>query len=90
MEMETERIFIVEYDLQGITPYQRVKFHRQLEKVLKIHNQEGHRSTQSVFVTESESLAWEIHDLAHKFGEAYIYQGRRLNGVHDIPLSKEE
>jgi hypothetical protein len=72
--------YIIDWDLPKNKPSARVQFHRELKRLYKKYNLEETRSTQSVLKTSNEALAWEVHELAKKYGHSNIYQATALNG----------
>lgn len=78
----TEQVWIVDYDVPVEPTSQRMKFYRGLWRILASHGIEtGERSTQSVWISGSEGLATEIHDLASKYGTSNLYAATKVAEV---------
>lgn len=63
------QFWVVDYDIPIDPHAKRRAFYRPLHRVLASHDIEADRSTQSVWIIDSENIAKEIHDLGAQRGE---------------------
>jgi hypothetical protein len=73
-----ETYCICDYDIPAEPKAQRMRFYRGLWRILESHGiPTGERSTQSVWISGSQTVASEIHDLASRYGTSNLYEAKR-------------
>jgi hypothetical protein len=70
--------WIVDYDIPLKPHAKRRAFYRALHKILRAHDIVADRSTQSVWITDSEEIAKEIQALASGYGKSHLYSAARV------------
>jgi stress-induced morphogen len=71
--------WVVDYDIPVENLARRRAFYRALHKLLSSHGIKGRRSTQSVWIVDSQEIATEIHALAVSYGKSHLYSATRLD-----------
>jgi hypothetical protein len=71
--------WVVDYDIPVENMARRRAFYRALHKVLAAHDIEADRSTQSVWIIDSQEIAGEIHSLASRYGRSHLYEAKRID-----------
>lgn len=71
--------WVVDYDIPVEPHAKRRAFYRALHGILKEHSIIADRSTQSVWIIDSEEIAGEIHGLACQYGKSHLYSATRLD-----------
>jgi hypothetical protein len=72
-------LWVVEYDIPVGRVAKRRAFYRALHEILRAHDIVADRSTQSVWILDSEEIANEIHSLACRYGKSHLYSASRLD-----------
>jgi hypothetical protein len=70
--------WVVDYDIPLEPHARRRAFYRALHKILQAHDIVADRSTQSVWITDSEEIAKEIQVLASGYGKSHLYSAARV------------
>jgi hypothetical protein len=71
--------FVVDYDIPVDNVAKRRAFYRALHEILEAHDITADRSTQSVWIIDSEEIAGEIHALACRYGKSHLYSASRID-----------
>lgn len=72
---------MVDYDIPAEPKAKRMAFYRALWKLLKeakIVTAKG-RSTMSVWIVDSQSLAEQIHAIAKSYGTSHFYRAQQID-----------
>jgi len=77
--MQGIRFWVVDYDIPVKPHAKRRAFYRALHKVLTSHEIEADRSTQSVWIIDSQEIAEEIHGIADRYGRSNLYSASRIS-----------
>jgi hypothetical protein len=78
----SETYWICDYDIPADPKAQRMRFYRGLWRILKEHNiPHTDRSTQSVWISGSQTVAAEIHTLASHYGVSNLYEARKVEAI---------
>ena len=72
-------LWVVDYDMPVDGVAKRRAFYRALHEILRSHDIVAGRSTQSVWILDSEKIAKEIHGLACRYGRSHLYSASRLD-----------
>jgi hypothetical protein len=71
--------WVVDYDIPLEPHAKRRAFYRALHRTLRKYEIVADRSTQSVWILDSEVIAEEIHALALSYGRSHLYAARRVD-----------
>ena len=72
-------LWVVDYDIPTEPKARRMAFYRALWALLEEHKiLRTSKSTQSVWILDSQPIATEIHELASKFGVSHLYQASEV------------
>jgi len=66
-------LFVVDYDIPLEPHAKRRAFYRALRRILRKHEIQADRSTQSVWILNNQQLAEQIHYLAQSYGQSHLY-----------------
>jgi hypothetical protein len=73
------RYWVVDYDIPVESHAKRRAFYRALHRTLESHDIEADRSTQSVWIIDSQEIAKEIHELACRYGKSNLYSAVKID-----------